>query len=561
MADKKYPKSDTIRERALQEPDESAPAATGADAGASLQQADAFIGKTIGNCQILERINEGGTAFIYRAHNTRFDLDRVVKILKPSLSDEQDFNVRFKQEAQLVARFDHPNIMRVFDTGEVGGYFYIEMEYIEGQTLREYIIRNPRVNERELLSIAQQIASALNYAHKIKMTGSGNEDIQGVLHHDIKPENIMITPGKLVKLMDFGAAQPLNISSHMQDMIVGTFHYMSPEQISGAALDTRSDFFSVGIVLYELATGQKPFAAHNLTELISAIKASSYTRVHKLRPSISAVTEELIDRLLSRDPNHRPSSAEEILEAIDHCISSYSSFGAGRKVKIPFTFRRHFAAFSLVFSITALALSAIAFWRSLSIQTAVPAFNDSSAMPLLDLGKLNEQREQWGDAVDAYQRVPSIEKGGLANEYLEARIRMAAVMIKYQGQYNKARKILEELKDRYSDPAIDAYLGRAYFHLGLYAEAGGRFESALKATAGSVIPSTQGFKQELLYYSAWAMDKRFEAEPSNNALLIDAVKAWNYYIEFSRCSPKTADEECAFAFKRRAELSKLSKNY
>ncbi len=558
MADKTYPKTDTIQEPVPQQTE----APVNAASDPALEQGDPFIGKTIGNCQILERLNEGGTAYIYRAHNTRFDLDRVVKILKPSLAEEQDFFIRFKQEAQLVARFDHPNIMRVFDTGEVGGYFYIEMEYIEGQTLREYIIRNPRVNERELLSIAQQIVNALDYAHKIKMTGSSNEEIQGILHRDIKPENIMITPGKLVKLMDFGAARPLNITSRtMQGMIVGTFHYMSPEQISGTGLDARSDFFSLGIVLYELATGHKPFAAENLTELINTIKGSSYTRVHKLRPSISAITEELIDRLLARDPNHRPASAKEILEAIDHCISSYSSFGAGRQVKIPFSFKRHFAAFSFVLSVAAIALSSIAFWRSLHMQTAVPKFNDSVSMPLLDLGKLNEQREQWNDAVEAYQRVPSIENGGLANEYLEAQVRMAAIMIKYQGQYIKARKILEELREHYSDPAIDAYLGRAYFHLGLYAEAQNRFEIALKASAGSVISQTPAFKREVLYYSAWTVDKRYEGEPYNKALLIDAAKAWNYYLEFSRCSPKTADAECAFAFKRRAELSKLSKNY
>jgi tetratricopeptide (TPR) repeat protein len=138
---------------------------------------------------------------------------------------------------------------------------------------------------------------------------------------------------------------------------------------------------------------------------------------------------------------------------------------------------------------------------------------------------------------------------------------MASIMIKFQGQYIKARKILEELKSRYSDPAIDAYLGRAYFLLGLYADAQNRFENALRATAGSVIPQTHDFKREVLYYSAWTLDKRFESEQGNGASLIEAVKAWNYYLEFSRCSPKTADAECAFAFKRRVALSKLSKNY
>ncbi|HLV32595.1 MAG TPA: serine/threonine-protein kinase, partial [Chitinispirillaceae bacterium] len=228
----------------------------------SISQPDPFIGKKIGNCEILEKINEGGTAFIYRAHNVHFGLERVVKILKPSLIDDKEFFIRFQQEAQLVARFDHPNILRVFDAGQVGGYFYIEMEHITGKTLREYIQTNVKISEREILSIAVQIVNALQYAHNVCFQGPQNEEIHGILHRDIKPENIMLTPGKFVKLMDFGAAKPLNITSNtMQGMIVGTFHYMSPEQLAGEKLDVRSDFFSLGIVLYELATGQRPFAA------------------------------------------------------------------------------------------------------------------------------------------------------------------------------------------------------------------------------------------------------------------------------------------------------------
>jgi serine/threonine protein kinase len=522
---------------------------------------DPFIGKSIGNCQILEKINEGGTAYIYRAHNVRFDLDRVVKILKPSLVQEEDFFIRFKQEAQLVARFDHPNIMRVFDTGEVGGYFYIEMEYIEGQTLREYIVRNPRINERELLSIAAQVVGALDYAHTLTVTGPNNEEIKGILHRDIKPENIMITPGKLVKLMDFGAARPLNISSDtMQGMIVGTFHYMSPEQISGGAMDMRSDFFSLGIVLYELATGHKPFAADNLTGLITAIKATVYTRICKLRPSISPVTEELIDRLLSRDPDHRPSSAKEIAESIDHCINSYSTLGASLKVSIPFSFKRKLPSISFVTALAALLVASMALWRTY-VQVPVPKFNDSVSLPILEQGRQNERQGQWNDAIQSYKLVPSVEKGGLFNEYLEAQIRMAAIMIKYQGQYIKARKILEELRAHNSDPSIDAYLGRAYFHLGLYADAQERFENALKSSAGSVIPQTQSLKREILYYSALTADKRYETENHGEGLLVEALKAWNFYIDFSKCSPRSADQECAFAFKRRTELTKLSKGY
>ncbi len=460
----------------------------------------------------------------------------------------------------MVARFDHPNILRVFDTGEENGYFYIEMEFVEGQTLREYAIRNPRIHERELLSIAVQIVSALDYAHTISMTGPNGEAIKGILHRDIKPENIMITPAKQVKLMDFGAARPLNISSHtMQGMIVGTFHYMSPEQISGLPLDPRSDFFSLGIVLYELATGRRPFSSESLTGLIKAIRSSSYTRARKVRPSISPLTEELIDRLLSRDPDHRPSSAKEILEALNHCINSYLSFGTSRKVSVPFSFKRHFAATALILSTAALGLSSVAFLRTISVQRTTPKYSEAASLPFrefLENGKAAERRERWNEAIAAYKLVPSFEKGGRANEYLEAQIRMAAIMIREEGDYGRARKALEDLKERYSDPAIDAYLGQAYYQMGLYADAQDRFETALKATVGSVIPQTPVFKRDILYYSAATLDKRYETEPHNEALLIEAIKAWNYFIDFSGCAPRSGDEECTYASKRSTLLSK-----
>jgi serine/threonine protein kinase len=555
MADRQYEKTETL---AVPAPE---PEAESRFVQPARAEVDPFIGRQCGNCSILERINEGGTAYIYRAHNLRFDLKRVVKILKPSLVEEEDFFLRFKQEAQLVARFDHPNILRVYDTGEEGGYFYIEMEFVEGQTLREYAIRNPRIQERELLSIAVQIVGALDYAHNIAMTGPSGEAIKGILHRDIKPENIMITPAKQVKLMDFGAARPLNISSHtMQGMIVGTFHYMSPEQISGETLDPRSDFFSLGIVLYELATGKRPFLSESLTGLIKAIRGSTYTRARKLRPSLSPLTEELIDRLLARDPDHRPSSAKEILESLNHCINSYLSFGTSRKVAVPFSFKRYFASIALALSVAALGLSSVAFLRTLSVQRSTPKFNEAASLPFLEKGKAAERHEHWNEAVSAYRLVPSFEKGGLANEYLEAQIRMAAIMIRDQGDYGRARKTLEELKGRYSDPAIDAYLGQAYYEMGLYADAQDRFETALKATVGSVIPQTPAFKRDILYYSAATLDKRYVTESHNEALLIEAIKAWDYFLEFSGCTPRSADDQCAFAEKRSAELSKLAKS-
>ena len=522
----------------------------------SAHQPDQFIGKTIGNCEILKKINEGGTALIYQAHNIRFDLNRVVKILKPAFTEEEEYFIRFRQEAQLVARFDHPNILRVFDTGQVNGFFYIEMEYIEGQTLREYIRSNPKITEREILSIAAQLVSALDYAHNVHIQSGGGGEIFGILHRDIKPENVMLTRNKIVKLMDFGAAKPLNITSNtMQGMIVGTFHYMSPEQISDAPLDARSDFFSLGIVLYELATGVRPFSATTLTELIERIKSCKYTRMRHLRKTISPLTEELIDRLLSKDPAHRPTTAKEIAEAVQHCIHSYETWGTGKRVLIPFSIKRHFGTIALLFSFIAMLTSGLAFYRSFFIEVKPVNFGESASIPLLEQARSAERKELWGDAVRLYKMVPPIEKGGLANEYLEAQVRMAAIMIKYQEDYTKARKVLESLKTHYSDPAIDAYLGRAYFHLSLYKEAQERFESALKSTAGSVVAQTNDFRSEILYYSACSIDGMFTQDEQNQALLVEAIKAWDFYLEFSKCSMKPKEPACVYAQSRRNELS------
>jgi serine/threonine protein kinase len=519
-------------------------------------QPDQFIGKTIGNCEIVKRINEGGTALIYQAHNTRFDLKRVVKILKPAFTEEEEYFIRFRQEAQLVARFDHPNILRVYDTGQVGGFFYIEMEYIEGQTLREYIRANPKISEREILSIAEQMADALDYAHSVHIQGGGNDDIHGILHRDIKPENIMLTANKTVKLMDFGAAKPLNITSNtMQGMIVGTFHYMSPEQISDQTLDVRSDFFSLGIVMYELATGVRPFSATTLTELIERIRTCKFTRVRQLRKTISPLTEELIDRLLSRSRDHRPASAKEIRESVKHCIHSYENWGTGKRVFVPFSIKRHFSTVALAAALIAMVFSAIALYRSFFIDLSPVNFAESASVPLLEQGRNTERKELWDDAIRLYRMVPPIEKGGLANEYLEAQVRMAAIMIKYQENYTKARKILEALKSRYSDPVIDAYLGRVYYHLDLFKEAQERFESALKSTAGSVIPQTPDSKSEILYYSACAIDGRFTQDEQNEALLVEAIKAWDFYLEFSKCEMKPKEPACVYALRRRQELS------
>ncbi len=521
---------------------------------------DPFIGKIIGNCEIIEKINEGGTAYIYKGYNSRFELDRVVKILKPSLAEDEEFYFRFTQEAQLTARLDHPNILRVYDTGEVDGYFYIEMEHIAGQTLRSYIQSNPRINERDVLRFAIQIVRALHYAHHVTIEGPHKDKIRGILHRDIKPENIMVLPDKTVKLMDFGAAKPLNITSNtMQGMIVGTFHYMSPEQLMGAELDVRSDFFSLGIVLYEVLTGQKPFSASNLTQLIERIKECKYIHPTKTRPSISPLTEELVLQLLSKKKDHRPRSAKEIEESLQVCLQSYNAWGNGQKVRVPFSFKRFYPTLALIISCAALGISVLNFFHS-SFGLRPPAFAQQVSVSLLEKARELEDQKQWKEAVTIYELVPSVKDGGIANEYLEAQIRRAFLLFKYLDQYTKARSILEKLRMDYSDPAIDAYLGQIYFKLALYIEAHDRLNAALSSNKGSVIPQTPELRQELLFDLANSMDRQYTYVDRNASILMEARKAWDYYLEFSECGNKSSDDDdCKYAKERKTELEKDEK--
>jgi tetratricopeptide (TPR) repeat protein len=268
---------------------------------------------------------------------------------------------------------------------------------------------------------------------------------------------------------------------------------------------------------------------------------------------------ELIDKLLSKNPDHRPGSEKEIIDDLQASLQSVTSWGIGRRLTVPFSFRRSFGAIAFVFSLAALALSLVALWRTHTIETAAPRYTESPAAGMLERGKILERTSQWEDAAGVYRLVPPLEKGGLANEYLEAQIRLAAIYIKQERQYDKARKTLEHLKSQYSDPAIDAYLGETYHMLGMFDDAKARLDAALASQAGSVVPFTTDFKREILFYQASTLDKKAALDSYGQAELIEAVKAWNYFTEFSSCPGRQADEQCQFARKRVTELGKIDR--
>ena len=523
---------------------------------------DPFLGRMVGNCKILEKINEGGSALIYRAHNVNFGLDRVVKILRPALAEDEDNFERFKQEAQLTARLDHPNILRVFDTGEIARQFYIEMEYVEGQSLRAYLGSHMRLRETDILGIASQIAGALDYAHNAPIKTAEGTTIKGILHRDIKPENIMITTAGTVKLMDFGAAKPMSVNSRtMQGTVVGTPHYMSPEQINGDDLDARSDFFSLGVLLYELCTGRRPFEADNLASLLWKIDDCKFERVRKLRPAISPLTEELIEKLLSKDPHHRPATAAEIQETLQVSLRAFRSWGSGTAARIPFSWKRAFPTVALCASLLALALSGYTFWRGWRFMHGFSASPQMKSYfsTLLGKGMEAEMAKDYGAALAAYELVPAPDKGGERETYLEARLRSAAIYFRRKDQLTKARSVLEGLRRDYDDPAIDAYLGQLYFGQALYLEAKDRLEAYFNSTKTTVLRNSnwfnpQEFQKDALYAYANALDGQYAYIEQKPELLDGAVAAWDRFSRFAECSGESEDKRCRFAEKRSEEL-------
>ncbi len=266
------------------------------------------VGEHLAQHEILEQIGSGGMGVVFKGRDVKLNRLVALKVLAPALMSDPDFKARFLLEAQTASALNHPNICTIYQIGEEAGLLFISMELVEGETLRTWAAEGERTL-LEKLKVAIEAAKGLAHAHS-----------KGVIHRDIKAENIMVTHEGGVKIMDFGlakAARSRNASLTKTGTTLGTLAYMSPEQVSGLDVDHRSDIFSFGIVLYELLTGQLPFTGEYELSIMYAILNETPAPLRALKPELPEEPEALIHQALQKDRDQRPASMLEVVTALE----------------------------------------------------------------------------------------------------------------------------------------------------------------------------------------------------------------------------------------------------
>ncbi|HJT51660.1 MAG TPA: protein kinase, partial [Nitrosospira sp.] len=267
----------------------------------------------IGRFKILEELGRGGMAVVYKAFDPNINRPLAIKVLLEERCGDKAYRSRFLAEAKAAGLLSHPNIVTIYDIGEVNDRPYIAMELLEGESLDDYMKSSSGRSMRDDLAISIQLASALDYAHS-----------KGIVHRDIKPSNIIrLKGGNNIKITDFGIAHvedPERTRQTQMGEVLGTPQYMSPEQALGREVDARSDLYSVGVLLYQLLTGKKPYKGNTITTLLLQITTTEPTPIDELAPGIPRSVRLIVERLLRKDPEKRFQSGGELAEALGAAI-------------------------------------------------------------------------------------------------------------------------------------------------------------------------------------------------------------------------------------------------
>ena len=278
--------------------------------------------RSIPGYEVLELLGEGGMGMVYKARQKSLDRIVALKILPPSAAKEASFIKRFISEARTVARLNHENIIAGIDVGEADGTYYFAMEHVEGESVAELIERAGPVEERFALTVTLHMARALEHAHK-----------HGLVHRDVKPQNILVTKNKLAKLCDLGLAKMQNEggAGEAAGVPVGTPHYLSPEQARGEAdVDIRSDIYSLGATLFHMLTGNTPFDGQSPMVLMTKHLTEEPEPAKRLNPNVSRGASDLVTVMMSKDKEDRQQTPSELAEDLEKVLSGKRAGASGR---------------------------------------------------------------------------------------------------------------------------------------------------------------------------------------------------------------------------------------
>lgn len=260
--------------------------------------------------QIIRTIGEGGMANVYLAHDTILDRDVAVKILRGDLADDEKFVRRFQREAISASSLSHPNIVEMYDVGEDDGKYYIVMEYVDGKTLKSLVKRRGGLTLPEVIDIMLQLTSAMACAHA-----------SYIIHRDIKPQNVLIKEDGTVKITDFGIAMALNSNELTQtNSVMGSVHYLPPEQANGSGSTIKSDIYSLGILMYELLTGELPFKGENAVEIAIKQMKEQIPSVCSFNSDIPQSIENIIIKACAKNPKNRYESVNKMHEDLENAL-------------------------------------------------------------------------------------------------------------------------------------------------------------------------------------------------------------------------------------------------
>ncbi|MDN4607515.1 Stk1 family PASTA domain-containing Ser/Thr kinase [Sporosarcina highlanderae] len=284
-----------------------------------------MIGKRIGGrYEVIKGIGEGGMSKVYLAHDIILGRDVAIKVLNYDFANEQDIKKRFQREALSATSLTHPHIVNIYDVDEEGELHYFVMEYIEGQTLKKYILSNGPLPVAKAVNIMKQLVSAIANAHH-----------NGIVHRDIKPQNILMDADGDVKITDFGIAMALHATAHTKtNSVIGTVHYLSPEQARGGMATKKSDIYSLGIVFYELLTGELPFSAETAVAIAIKHLQEETPSVRNRFPGIPQSVENVILKATAKDATYRYQSADEMYDDLLTVLSHERQ--NERKFTLPF---------------------------------------------------------------------------------------------------------------------------------------------------------------------------------------------------------------------------------